>query len=258
MTSSKASSTITEQKRSPLPDNETVRVIGISEYLAAAECLAKAFGVDTLCRYFVDADDTREYSEERKWKLHSDILRYMVAAHCYQGFVTTIGPNYDAVALWLPPGKGIDDWWTILRSGTWRLFFSLSHEGKTRFYSEFLPLLHYTKKRVLGERDDKSYYLDYIGTKPSARGKGYARKLIEHGLAMADAEGAPTYLESTAAVNVPYYEKFGFQYIKEVHLQRDEKPVSLSIMVREPRANAGVSQPLSKQKCSVKLVELVV
>jgi ribosomal protein S18 acetylase RimI-like enzyme len=84
----------------------------------------------------------------------------------------------------LPPGKGIDDWWTILRSGTWRLFFSLSREGKARFYSEFLPLLHYTKQRVLGERDGKSYYLDYIGTKPSARGKGYARKLIEHGLAM--------------------------------------------------------------------------
>ncbi|KFZ10429.1 hypothetical protein V502_08123 [Pseudogymnoascus sp. VKM F-4520 (FW-2644)] len=212
MTSSKASSTITVQKRSPSPDNETVRVIGISEYLGAAECLAKAFGVDTLCRYFVDADDTKEYSEERKWKLHSDILHYMVAAHCYQGFVTTIGPNYDAVALWLPPGKGIDDWWTILRSGT----------------------------------------------KPSARGKGYARKLIEHGLAMADAEGAPTYLESTAAVNVPYYEKFGFQYIKEVHLQRDEKPVSLSIMVREPKTNAGVSQSMPKQKCSVKIVDLVV
>jgi hypothetical protein len=65
-------------------------------------------------------------------------------------------------------------------------------------------------------------------------------------------------LESTAAVNVPYYEKFGFQYIKEVHLQRDEKPVSLSIMVREPKTNSGVSQPTPKQKCSVKIVELAV
>jgi hypothetical protein len=107
MTSSKASSTITEQKCSTSPDNETVRVIDISEYVGAAECLAKAFGVDALCRYFVDAEDTKDYSEERKWKLHSDILRYMVAAHCYRGFVTTIGPNYEAVALWytisLPP-----------------------------------------------------------------------------------------------------------------------------------------------------------
>lgn len=92
---------ISEQKRSPSPDNEAVRVIGISEYLGATECLAKAFEVDALARYFVDADDTKEYSEDHKWKLHSDILRYMVAAHCYQGFVTTIGPDYDSVALWL-------------------------------------------------------------------------------------------------------------------------------------------------------------
>lgn len=84
----------------------------------------------------------------------------------------------------MPPGKNMDDWWTILRSGMWRLLFKLSREGKARFYKEFLPILHDTKERVLGERDAKSYYLVYLGTKPSARGKGYARRLIEHGLAM--------------------------------------------------------------------------
>lgn len=91
----------------------------------------------------------------------------------------------------LPPGKDIGDWWTILRSGLWRVSFSLSREGKARLYSESLPLLHHTKQRVLGERDDKSYYLDYIGTKPFARGKGYARKLIEHGLAMVEYSLSP-------------------------------------------------------------------
>jgi len=84
----------------------------------------------------------------------------------------------------MPPGKNMDDWWTILRSGMWRLLFKLSREGKARFYKEFLPILHDTKQRVLGERDGKSYYLVYLGTKPSARGKGYARRLIEHGLSM--------------------------------------------------------------------------
>ena len=37
---------------------------------------------------------------------------------------------------------------------------------------------------MLQERDEQSLYLVYIGTKPGARGKGYARALIEHGLAM--------------------------------------------------------------------------
>lgn len=84
----------------------------------------------------------------------------------------------------MPPGKNMDDWWTIFRSGLWRLWFLYSREARTRFYSEFLPLLHHTKTEVMGERDDNSMYLVYIGTKPSARGKGYARKLIEHGTSM--------------------------------------------------------------------------
>lgn len=71
-------------------------------------------------------------------------------------------------------------------------------------------------------------------------------------------EGVPTYLESSAAINVPYYEKFGFEYIKEAHLQRDEKPVSLSIMVREPKTNAEASQPKSKPKHDGKIVGLAV
>jgi ribosomal protein S18 acetylase RimI-like enzyme len=80
----------------------------------------------------------------------------------------------------MPPGKNMDDWWTILRSGMWRLYYKLSTEGKKRYFSEFLPLLHDTKHEVMGERDDDSYYLVYLGSKPNARGKGYARKLIEH------------------------------------------------------------------------------
>jgi hypothetical protein len=80
----------------------------------------------------------------------------------------------------MPPGKNMDDWWTILRSGMWRLLYKLSSEGKTRFYQEFLPLLHDTKHQVMGARDDDSYYLVYLGSKKSARGKGYAKKLIEH------------------------------------------------------------------------------
>lgn len=74
----------------------------------------------------------------------------------------------------------MDDLWTIMRSGMWRLRYKLSAEGKQRFYEEFLPLLHDTMHEVLGEREGEAYYLVYLGSKPSARGKGYARKLIEH------------------------------------------------------------------------------
>lgn len=79
----------------------------------------------------------------------------------------------------MPPGKNIDDWYTVLRSGMWRLYFQLSSEGRQRYYNEMLPLLHDTKVEVLGERDENAYYLVYLGTKPHARGRGYARKLLQ-------------------------------------------------------------------------------
>lgn len=92
---------VLEKKRSLSPaTTEEVRVVSISEYEGAAQCLAEAFATDEVARYFVDTDDMSSYSEDYKWKLHCDIIKYMTAAHCYKGLVTTIGPNYEAVALW--------------------------------------------------------------------------------------------------------------------------------------------------------------
>src|SRR4051812_36343423 len=111
----------------------------------------------------------------------------------------------------MPPGQNMDDMWTILRSGMWRLNYRLSSEGKRRFFNEFLPLLHDVKHGVLGERDDESWYLVYLGTRPSAQGKGYARKLIEHVTKQADRDGRACYLESSNPINPAIYRKFGFE-----------------------------------------------
>jgi len=110
---------------------------------------------------------------------------------------------------------------------------------------------------VLKERDDQSLYLVYIGSKPSARGKGYAKALIQHGLAMADAANIPTYLESSAKVNEAYYEKLGFELKREITLERADKPLKLGIMVREPKGKGMVGAGSSKLKAGVTVVERV-
>ena len=79
---------------------DKVRILSINEYREAGQCLALAFAQDEVARYFIDTKDMANCSEEEKWNLHVDILEYLVAAHCYSGLVTTVGPNYDAVALW--------------------------------------------------------------------------------------------------------------------------------------------------------------
>jgi hypothetical protein len=88
------------KKRSLVPEKweDQVRTIGISECKEAALSLAQAFATDELAQYLLDAEDVT--GEETKWRLHVDIFNYIVAAHCYKGIVTTIGPDYEAVALW--------------------------------------------------------------------------------------------------------------------------------------------------------------
>jgi len=129
----------------------------------------------------------------------------------------------------------MDDLLTLFRSGMWRLNYQLSPEGKTRFFTEFLPLLNDTKLQVLGpEINQDSWYLVYIGTRSSGRGKGHARKVIEHVTKQADAEGRVCYLESSHAVNRQIYGKMGFEMRKNIYLQRAKEHVELDIMVREP------------------------
>ncbi|CAK7228048.1 hypothetical protein SCUCBS95973_006748 [Sporothrix curviconia] len=214
-----------------------VRVIGMSECREAALSLAHAFAADGLSLYLVMSDDTADVSAEDKWRLHVDIMTYIVAAVCMNGIVTTIGPDYEGVALWMPPGKDLDGWWTALRSGLWRLHFQLSTECRRRYYAELLPLLEHTKLEVMAQRGivDDSYYLLYLGTKPGARCRGYARKLLEHMFVRADAEKRPVYLESSSVANTAYYSRFGFELKREIALIRGPFPVGLTIMVREPQ-----------------------
>ncbi|KAI9693504.1 MAG: hypothetical protein M1820_009192, partial [Bogoriella megaspora] len=230
------------------PSEHGVRIVRIEEYKQAAMTLAEAFSEDEVAMYFIDTPDRQHWTKEQKWNLHVQILEYVTYAHCLKGLVTTAGEDYGCVALWclthtprpgdmnrMPPGKNMDDYLTIFRSGLWRLFYQLSAEGKKRFFTEFLPLLHDTKAGILGPRDDDSWYLVYLGTKEAARGQGLARKVVERVTQLADAQKKVCYLESSNEKNPAIYKKWGFTLARKIHLQRAAKNVELDIMVREPK-----------------------
>jgi len=218
-------------------DSRVVRVPELHEYRGIALSLALAFSEDEIAMYFINTPDRAHWTAAQKWDLHLQIMEYIVYAHLLDGLVTTVGDDYGAVALWMPPGKNMDSMWTQFRSGMWKLQFQLSKEGRERFFTEFLPILHDTKHRVLAERDDDSWYLVYLGTKPEARGKGYAKKLVAHVSSAADQAGKACYLESSSRVNVPIYERMGFELREGIVLKRGEKDLPLDIMVREPKSN---------------------
>ncbi|KAF3935598.1 hypothetical protein ABW19_dt0204136 [Dactylella cylindrospora] len=214
-----------------------VRVVGWKECKAVARTLAEAFKDDDVSFYSLRTDDSTHRSEAELWKLHVKTCEYVVAAHCMHGLVLSIGENHEGVALWMPPGRDYDDYWSIFRSGMWRLYYKLTKEGRRRYFHETFALAAHTKVDILGDRDPSSWYLTFLGTLPAARGLGYARKLVEYVTKIADATNAPCYLESSHPHNRKIYERFGFDFKRTVYLTRVNRgtaPIPWEIMVREP------------------------
>lgn len=58
----------------------------------------------------------------------------------------------------------------------------------------------------------------------------------------ADRENRPTYLESSAEINLSYYRKMGFEWKTDILMERGAKPVKMQIMVREPKFKAESSK----------------
>lgn len=77
-----------------------VREVDLSEYRPAGQCLAEAFEDDEVARYGIDTPETDHWPTERKWKVHLWLMEYLTYAHSLSGLTTTIGDNYDCVALW--------------------------------------------------------------------------------------------------------------------------------------------------------------
>ena len=72
-----------------------------------------------------------------------------------------------------------------------------------------------------------------IGTDPSAQGKGIGGALIRQVTDRCDRIGLPCYLESSKDVNVPYYERFGFEVTGETRLGKDGP--TIWFMWRDPQ-----------------------
>lgn len=62
------------------------------------------------------------------------------------------------------------------------------------------------------------FYLEILGVDPQWQGIGFGSRLMERLNKWADAEGVGSYLETAKAGNVPFYERHGFQVVKELDI----------------------------------------
>ncbi len=83
---------------------------------------------------------------------------------------------------------------------------------------------------------DPHWYVQTLGVHPDCQGQGVGKKLLAGALALADADGLPTYLETTNPVNLPIYQRAGFEVAEEVALPGGFPPLwTMRRAARSPR-----------------------
>jgi GNAT superfamily N-acetyltransferase len=65
--------------------------------------------------------------------------------------------------------------------------------------------------------EEPHWYLPWIGVRPEAQGRGLGAALLRRGLARADRDGLPAYLEATNRRNAALYARHGFEALGTVN-----------------------------------------
>ena len=128
-------------------------------------------------------------------------------------------PNFEGVAMWLPPGVESDP------AQVAALDMASDEEADriARDLRTALDRFHPTAPH---------WYLWTLGVDPRYQARGIGSALLSHTLACIDQRGETAYLESSDPKNVPFYERHGFEVLGLIQVH-DVPP--LTPMSRRPR-----------------------
>lgn len=98
----------------------------------------------------------------------------------------------------------------------------------------------YYKRLFEGHRrcvgDMPHWYLDMVGVRQEAMGKGAARQLMEWGLERAGREGVPCFVESTGDAQA-FYERFRFREVDKMSVDTPQGEAVVVFMLRGVASN---------------------
>ena len=165
------------------------------------EALADAFAADPLMNWVMPRAD-----------LYPQFFRFILRrVYLPRGLVHLEQADRGA-ALWLPPGEHV---------GELNGLPILTLVARTVLSHGFGFLANL---RALGPVLDRfhprepHFYLQFVGARSASQGLGVGSALLKTGIRLADEAALPAYLESSAARNVPLYERHGFEVMEEVSL----------------------------------------
>lgn len=184
-----------------------------------AGVLARAFADDPAFSWAVPDAKRRRRHGPRYFEL-------TLGVYLPKGEVYTTEDSQGA-AIWAPPERWQTSATSVIPFVPTIVRLSGRHTLRTMRMLSMMEAEH--KKRT-----EPHYYLPFIGTDPSSRGKGYGSALLIHMLRRCDEEGVPAYLEATSMRNQALYHRHAFKAFDE--LRWPGNGPSWWPMWREPRS----------------------
>ncbi len=177
--------------------------------------------IATLVTAFVDDPFIRWMFPQPKQYLSAFplVLTYFAGA-AFENQTAYRTEETNGAALWLPPGISPDE------EGLGQVL--QDHIDAERQEQVFTVM----QQVGAGHPEDLHWYLPAMGVDPIVQGKGYGAALLNKSLSACDTSCRLAYLESTNPINVPFYQRHGFEVIGKI--QVDGSPV-LTRMLREGR-----------------------
>jgi GNAT superfamily N-acetyltransferase len=122
-------------------------------------------------------------------------------------------------AMWLPPGVHPNDGGVV--DLIQRTIPERDHE----------PLFAMFDQMGRYHPDEPHWHLPLIGVDPTRQRRGYGSVLLEHVLRLCDEDGTPAYLESLNPMNIPLYQRHGFEVLGTIQVGTSPP---ITPMLRQP------------------------
>lgn len=166
-----------------------------------ADILADSFSADPVMNWIIPEPG-----------LYKDFFRLLVRDIFLPRGIQHLDSSERAAGLWLPPG------------GVFDVPPSLSLLGlvtKLLLRKGPMPLLRIPQQGKVFDRhhpSDPHYHLVFVGCRKTAQGQGLGSAMLKQGTRLCDEQHMPAYLESSNELNVPLYQRHGFEIIAEESL----------------------------------------
>jgi ribosomal protein S18 acetylase RimI-like enzyme len=174
----------------------TIRPANTRDVPALSTMLARAFDRDPFWRWIVGNGSDYQARLARGFASQLNHL-------ALPGGLVWCGEQHEGAALWSAPGQ-----WQLGLLQQLRLlpdFARMIDWHRLWTVSRAVQLVQDAHPR------EPHYYLQVLGVDPAYQGKGWSRPLIEVGLALADQQHQPAYLETAEESNLSLYRRYGFE-----------------------------------------------